>query len=304
MSLRVFVTGATGYIGRAVALRLARAGHDVYGLCRNAERGAALAGAGVRPVFGALEKPESFLGTLQNCDAAVHVAADASNAAAHDQKALETFKIAAQDGRLRRLIYTSGVWVNGTGQGRIIDESAPMEPLELVRWRAAHEDVVMDLAEQEVAAMIFRPGIVYGESRGIIGEMFAEGRDQRMVTYPGDGSQHWALVHCDDIAEAYALGLEHGKGGQRYLLCDESQYTVREIAAAVARATGAEPKSWPKESVLGKLGPYGEALLTSQKVTSGKARRELGWVPRHTAFVNEVEAIYREWQSFRGTPVA
>ena len=304
MSMRVFITGATGYIGRAVALRMARGGHDVYGLCRNAERGAALAAAGVRPVFGELESPESFLGTLQNCDAAVHAASDPAHPAAHDQKALETFRIAAQDGRLRRLIYTSGVWVNGPGEGRVIDESAPIEPLELVRWRAAHEDVVMDLAEQEVTAMIFRPGIVYGESRGVIGAMFAEARDQHTVTYPGDGSQHWPLVHCDDVAEAYALGLEHGKGGQRYLLCDESQYTVREIAAAIGRWSGAEPKPWPREGVIEKLGLYGEALLTDQKVTSGKARRELGWVPRHAAFVNEAEALYREWQSYRGTPVA
>lgn len=304
MSLRVFITGATGYVGRSVALRLVRAGHEVYGLGRNAERGAALASAGVRPVFGDLSDPGTFLGTLQNCDAVVHAAFDTQATAARDQQALEAIRVAIQDGRVRRLIYTSGVWVHGAGQGRVIDETTPLEPLELVRWRAAHEDVAMDFTELEAAVTIFRPATVYGESRGLIGRMFEEARDARVVTYAGDGSQNWALVHCDDVAEAYALALEHSKGGQRYLLGDESQFTLREIATAVARVTGAEARPWPRESVIEKLGTYGEALLNSQKVSAAKARRELGWVPRHSSFVNEAEALHREWQSYRGTPVS
>ena len=162
----------------------------------------------------------------------------------------------------------------------------------------------MDFADLEAAVTIFRPATVYGESRGILGHMFEEARDKHTVTYPGDGSQTWALVHCDDVAEAYALALEHAKGGQRYLLADESQFTVREIATAIARVSGAEAKPWPRESVIEKLGAYGEAMLNSQKVSAAKARRELGWVPRHSSFVNEAEALLREWQSYRGTPVA
>ena len=304
MSLRIFVTGASGYLGSAFAARLARAGHDVYGMTRNAERGAGLASAGIRPVFGDLSQPESFLGTLKNCDAVVHGALDPSAPAAQDQHALEAFRTAAQDGRLRRLVYTSGVWVHGDSQGRVIDESTPLAPLALVRWRAAHEDIVADLAEHDVAPVILRPAIVYGESRGILGAMFAEAREQRTVTYPGDGRQFWGLVHRDDVAEACALALEHARAGDRFVLGDESQHTVREIAEAIARVTGAEPRPMPRESVIEKHGEYGEALLTSQKITSARARRELGWVPRHASFVNEVDALYREWQSFKGAPVA
>jgi hypothetical protein len=72
----------------------------------------------------------------------------------------------------------------------------------------------------------------------------------------------------------------------------------------VARATGVETRPWPRESVIEKLGAYGEALLLSQKVSAAKARRELGWVPRHSSFVNEAEVLHREWQSYRGTPVS
>src|SRR5207245_9702372 len=96
-----------------------------------------------------------------------------------DQKHLEAFRGAAEDGRLRRLRNPSGRWVHGDAHGETIDESSPLHPHELVAWRAAHEDVVMDLAQQEVGAVVFRPGIVYGESRGILGGWFREAHERR-----------------------------------------------------------------------------------------------------------------------------
>ncbi|HTM57785.1 MAG TPA: NAD-dependent epimerase/dehydratase family protein [Candidatus Udaeobacter sp.] len=302
MSLRVFVTGATGYLGGAIAQRLARAGHDVFGMTRNTERGAPLAAAGIQPVFGDLDQPDSFIATLKNCDAAVHAAIDDGAAAVRDQQALETFRHAAEDGRLRRLLYTSGIWVHGDTEGRLIDESSPIAPLELVRWRAAHEDVAVDLAAYDVVTTILRPAIVYGESRGMIGAMFAEAQRQRTVTYAGDGHQHWPLCHRDDVAEGYALALEHG-GGERFLLGDESRHTLREIAEAIARVSGAEARPTARERVLEEQGAFGEALLCDQTVSALKARRDLGWVPRHASLVAEAEALHREWQSFKGTPV-
>ena len=304
MSLRVFVTGASGYVGSAVAARLARAGHEVYGLTRHPERLSALVALGVRPVPGDLADRDSFLGTLQNCDAAVHVAFDAAAAATRDQLALEAIRVAAQDGRIRRLLYTSGVGVHGDRHGAITDESSPIAPLQLVHWRAAHEEVALDLSEFDVSTVILRPAIVYGESRGIIGAMWAEARDLHRVTYPGDGSQIWSLVHCEDVAEAYALAIEHAPVGSRYLLADDQPLSVREIAAAIARTSGAEATPWPREEVLEKLGPYGEALLSGARVSAARARRELGWVPRHTNFANEADALYREWQTSQGMPVA
>ena len=129
-------------------------------------------------------------------------------------------------------------------------------------------------------------------------------REKRTVTYQ-ERRQHWALVHRDDVAAAYAgWRFEHGKAGERYLLADESQFTVKELAAAVASATGATPHSWPADQVLAKLGDYGEALLLDQRISAGKARRELGWVPRHASFVNEADDLYREWQSGLSAPVA
>jgi nucleoside-diphosphate-sugar epimerase len=303
MSQRVFVTGASGYLGSGIAARMARAGHEVVGLTRRLESGEALERLGVKPVIGDLAKPESFVGTLKNCDAVVHAASDASSSAERDQEALEAFRAAAQDGRVRRLLYTSGMWVHGPTAGRIVDETTTLAPAELVRWRVAHEEIALDLADDEVSVVVFRPAIVYGESRGIIGGMFAEARAKHTVTIPGDGRQHWELVHRDDVAEAYQLALEHARGGERYILVDESHLTAGEIGEAVARVTGATAKRWDARAVVKKLGPFGKALLLSQKATAARARRELGWVPRHTSFVNEAEALHGEWQAGQRTAV-
>lgn len=296
MSDRIFITGATGYLGSAIAARLARAGHEVLGLTRHEERVTAMKAAGVTPVVGDLAKPETYVGILKNCDAAIHAAHDGGESSSVDMRALESFRDAATDGRLRRLLYTSGIWVHGETGHQAADESTPLAPAELAVWRAAHEDVVLDLADRDVQPVIFRPGIVYGESRGILGPMFAEARDRRTVSYPGDGAQRWAMVHRDDVAEAYALGLEHAAPGERYLLVDGATPTAREVAEAIASLGGATARSWRADEVIARLGAYGKALLMSQTFSATKARRELGWVPRHTSFVKDVAALHGEWE--------
>jgi nucleoside-diphosphate-sugar epimerase len=303
MPERIVITGATGYLGSAIAARLIRAGHEVGGLTRTREGAAFLQGLGAKPILGDLADWKELLGDFQNCDAVIHAAEDPGDAAGLDQSALEAVRAAAQDGRVRRLLYTSGIWVHGDTAGAVVDESAPLNPIERVKWRAAHEDVALDFAEFEVASIILRPALVYGGSRGILGAMFAEAKKERTVTYAGDGSQLQALVHVQDVAEAYALALEHGKGGDRFILCDESATTAKQIAEAIARVTGASAKSWAREEVLAKLGTYGEALLVSQRASSLKARRDLGWVPRHSSFTDEIDAMYREWLSGQKAPV-
>src|SRR5262249_13033996 len=123
MSQKIFVTGASGHLGSAIAARLLRAGHEGYGLTRKSEAAGALDRIGVKPVIGDLSNPPTFLGALKNCDAAVHASIDPKNASERDQSALEAFRSAAQDGRLRRLLYTSATWVYGDTAGLVVDES-------------------------------------------------------------------------------------------------------------------------------------------------------------------------------------
>ena len=304
MNERIFVTGASGYLGSAVSARLARKGHQVFGLTRSREHARALEGLGVEPVLGDLAGDQDWLGVLQNCDAAVHAAFDGENGAADvDHAALEALRSASLDGRVRRVLYTSGAWVHGPGLNGTADENTPLAPLDVVQWRAAHEEIALDLVVHDVDVVILRPGLVYGEHRGILCGWFAEAQDRRTVTYPGDGSQHWSIVHRDDLADAYALALEHAARGERYLLSDESRHTVKELAEAVAGATSAKAVAWPAAELIGALGGYGKALLNDLTVSSAKARRELGWVPRHTSFVTDAAELWRDWQAGRVTPV-
>ncbi len=301
---RVFVTGASGYLGSAIVARLLRAGHEVTALTRNAENAARLEKLGAKPVVGDLADASAWLGVLQNCDSAVHAAAaPGTSASEFDHHALEAFRAAALDGRVRRVLYTSSLWVLGPTTG-VADESAPLKPLELATWRAAHEEIVIDLAAHEVAAIILRPGMVYGGMRGLFGQWFAEAQGKRTITYPGDGSQHWPLVHREDVAEAYALALEDGQGGQRYVLCDESHHTVKQLAEAAATAAGARAVPMPADEVVKTMGLFGKGLLNDSQVTSAKARRELGWVPRHASFVHDAPALWREWTETKATAVS
>ena len=304
MSERIFVTGATGYIGGAVAARLVRKGHTVFGLTRRKQRAQALEAAGIVPVIGDLTQDQDWRGVLQNCDTAVHVAFDAETGAADvDHAALEALRNASLDGRVRRVLYTSDAWVHGHGREGVADEHTPVAPLAHLQWRAAHEEIALDLSAHEVHVIVLRPGLVYGEHRGILGGWYAEAMDRHSVTYPGDGSQHWSLVHRDDVADAYALALEHGSAGERYLLADESRHTVKQLAEAVATATNAKALAWPAADLVRTHGPLGEALLNDLTVSSAKARRELGWVPRHLSFVAEADDLWREWQSAKPAPV-
>jgi nucleoside-diphosphate-sugar epimerase len=228
----------------------------------------------------------------------------AENRAPHGgNSAREAQRKPTHDGRVRRVLYTSDAWVHGHGEDGHADEKTPVAPLAHIQWRAAHEEIALDLAAHEVEVIVLRPALVYGESRGILGGWFAEATKERTVTYPGDGSQHWSLVHRDDVADAYALALEHGAAGERYLLADESRHTVKQLAEAVAAATRSKAVPVPAAELVKKHGPAGEALLNDLTVSSAKARRELGWVPRHLSFATEADDLWREWQAKKPAPV-
>ena len=302
--MKVFITGATGYVGSAIAARLVKAGLRVHGLARDATRADSLRSMGVTPTMGALEQPESFLADLKNCDAVVHTARSSTDLVAIDQKVLEAIRVGALDGRVRHVLYTSGAFVHGPAGESAQDETATLTPAPASLWRPAHEDVALDLVEHDVHVSIMRPGVVYGGQGGWFGDWFREGVQRKTVTYPGQGDQHWSLVHRDDVAEAYRLALEHARGGQKFLLVDGTRHTARELAQAVAEATGAITCSLPADQALDELGDGGVTLLMDHWVSAAKARRELGWVPRHASFISEVADLYREWQDGRRAAVS
>ena len=199
--MRIFLTGPTGYIGGAVLDALVRAGHAVTGLVRDTPRARRLARRGVEAVVGQLGEP-TWRDAAIGFDAYIHTGYEASPRAADvDRAALDTLISAAKlTGGSPRLIYTSGVWVLGPAPGGA-DETAPLNAAAVSSWRAPHEQVV--LAQTGVRTAVVRPGVVYGASRGIVGDMFRDAVNGLMRVV-GTGENHWPLIYHRDLADLYA----------------------------------------------------------------------------------------------------
>src|SRR6187399_685874 len=159
--MRVFLTGGTGYVGSAVLDALVRGGHRVDALVRNSEGAARVQSRGAQSILGDVTSPSVWRPAAASADGIVHAAVDYSARQRQvDAAAIDTFTtLPPRKGRF--LVYTSGIWVLGSAPAPL-DETAPVNPVELVSWRPAHELRVLAMSAQGVRAIVVRPGIVYG----------------------------------------------------------------------------------------------------------------------------------------------
>lgn len=298
--MKIFVTGATGYIGSAVAAELLRAGHEVTGLTSSDSKVEALERAGVRPVVGGLGDPGSWRAEAARAEGLVHTAFDygADDPVELDGLAIDTLLSAAGEGSgPRSFVYTSGVWVLGnTGDEPMDERSEPAEPFEMVAWRPAHEQQVLGAAKR-VAPAVIRPGVVYGGTRGLMVRFFRSAEEDGASTYIGDGKNRMALIHQDDAARLYREVLEQAAAGIFHAV-DGTAITMADAAVAAGRAAGAmeEPRSVPLEEARKELGPVADALCLDQVVAARRSAELLGWVPRYASFREGAEPAYREWR--------
>jgi nucleoside-diphosphate-sugar epimerase len=245
--MRVFVTGATGYIGSAVVKALVKAGHQVTGLVRSDEKAAELSSLGARPVSGDLKETAHYRNAAAEHDGVVHVGFDyGSEGVAADRKAVETLLEAARAGdRPRSFIYTSGVLCLGNTGDTPADESVAANAIPLVAWRPAHEELTLNAATDHLATAVVRPGFVYGGAKGLIAGYFGSAVGEGAAAYIGDGQNRMSLVHRDDLAELYrfvlekrARGVFHGLDGVAPRIADLARPQARRPAkAAPSRAS-------------------------------------------------------------------
>lgn len=298
--MKVFVTGASGYIGFHVAGALRRAGHEVYGLVRREEAAARLRRHEIRPVLGTMQRPDSFKHVALQCAVLVHCAVDyQADTFMLDRTTVEALiGYGEQGAQPKTVIYTSGVWVHGNTNGRLVDETAPLAPAKLVARRPATEELVLEA--KHVRGIVIRPGCVYGKQGGLTGQWFAAAvRGEGTLHAVGDGRNHWAMVHVDDLADAYVRAAESGLKGEVFNVVDRSRASVREMLEAVARATGyrGEIRYVPLVEAAQTLGDLAECLALDQFVDGRKAERQLGWRPRHNGFIEEVETYLESWKA-------
>jgi nucleoside-diphosphate-sugar epimerase len=295
--MNVFVTGGTGYVGSAVVTALVRAGHAVAVLSRSAERDAAVKALGAAPVRGALGQLRGLAGRIAGHDAAVHTAVDYGLGPPADAEAIDAMLEAARTaGRPFGIVYTSGVWVLGATPAPASEGASTNLPAQAVAWRVGHERRVLDAASDRIATAVIRPGIVFGERRGLVSPWFASAVKEGRSSFVGTGDQRWALVHRSDLAELYRLVVEKRANGIFHGV-DGASPTVAEAAAAASRAAGkgGAVHAVPVEEARKTMGPMADALALDQVVVSGRGS-DVGWAPRHPPFVKDAPNAFREWQ--------
>jgi nucleoside-diphosphate-sugar epimerase len=234
-------------------------------------------GAGAVAVRGSLTDLEVLNHAAARADAVIHLAQAGS--AAEDLAAAA----AMQDGvGAGTYLHTGGSWVYGDTDG-VQDETAPWNPPNVVAWRKAVEDAVLARAAEGGRPVIVQPGLLYGGDNRLIDHFFtAPGRLNGAVACIGDGANRWALVHVDDVATLYVAALA-AKPGSVYIGVGESHPTMKQVVEAAARGAGLDGKtvSITLEQARAQMGPIADAFALDQRLSSAKARRELGWAPTH-----------------------
>ncbi len=293
--MRIFLTGPTGYIGGAVLDGLVRAGHTVTGLVRDQSRARKFKKRGIEAVVGNLAEP-GWRDAAIGFDALIHTAyQDSPRGPEADRLALDTLISAAkQTGGHPRVIYTSGVWVLGQTPAPA-DERAPLSPAALSAWRPAHEQHL--LAATGLTPVVVRPGVVYGGSRGIVGDLLRDGVNG-LVRIIGDGRNRWATIYDRDLADLYVRLVSAPDVTGVYHATDEADERVLDIVEALSRNTTHKPdvRFVPIEEARAKLGSYADALAMDQVVRSPRARA-LGWSPTLRSIGGNVPRLLEEWRN-------
>ncbi len=296
--MRIFLTGGTGYVGAAVLEVLVRAGHRVDALVRNTEKAAQVHARGAHPVMGDLANAASYAHAAGAADGVVHAALGASPKAPEiERTALDTFLLPLP-GRQRFLIYTSAVSVLGPCP-RPVDETAPLNPIAHLAWRASHEALVLDGATDCLRTAVVRPGVVYGGSRGIVGALLRDAANG-LVRVIGNGDNHWPLVYERDLGELYLrLATTPGASGI-YHANDEGDERVNDLVAAIAEHVRIRPsvRRVPLPEARNKMGAHAEALALDQLVRSPRARA-LGWSPSLHSVAGNAARLVEEWRRGR-----
>jgi nucleoside-diphosphate-sugar epimerase len=293
--MRIFLTGGSGYIGSAVLDAFVRAGHKVDALARNSEKAAAVQARGGHPVLGDLSEPASYADAAASADGVVHTALDDSARGTDiDATTIDTL-LTTTDRRKRFLIYTSGVWVLGNATTPA-DETAPLNPPKIVAWRPAHETRVLNAATAGLRTAVIRPGIVYGGSRGIVGDLFKDAANS-LVRVVGSGDNHWPLVYDRDLAELYLRVALNADAAGVFHANDEGDESVNDLVAAIGSHAPTSPsvRHVPLPEARKKMGPFAEALALDQIVRSPRARA-IGWNPSLHSVAGNAARLFDEWR--------
>ncbi|MGF7178185.1 SDR family oxidoreductase [Azospirillum doebereinerae] len=292
--MRIFLTGATGFIGSAVLPELLQAGHRVIGLTRSEEGARSLAAAGAEAHRGTLEDPASVRSGAEKADAVIHTAFDHDFSrfvenCEKDRRVIGALGDALK-GSDRPLLITSGTGLGGAGHGLparedIFDDSHPNP-------RIASERAGNELLEAGVNVSVMRlPQVHNTEKQGLITPLIAIFRQKGVASYIGEGRNRWAAGHVSDVARLYRLAIERNEPGARYHAVGEEGIETRAIVEALARGLKIEAISVQQDKAAEHFGWMAMFAGMDMPASSARTQARLGWHPQGPGLIADLDAM-------------
>jgi nucleoside-diphosphate-sugar epimerase len=291
--MRVFVTGATGFIGSAIVRDLVGAGLEVLGLTRSDEGARALAAAGAEPHRGSLEDLESLKRGAAAADAVIHTAFnhDFSRYVANcedDRRVIEAIG-SVLVGSERPFLVTSGTGMGRAGPGQSARETDVAATSAEVP-RAASEEAAKALGDAGVNVSIVRlPQVHDPQKHGLVSLAIEAAREKGASAYIGEGRNRWPAAHRLDVARLYLLALGKAERGARYHAVAEEGVAIRAIAEAIGRRLGVPAISIASEEAPAYLGFLAGFASLDMPASSELTRKALGWRPTGPGMIADIE---------------
>jgi nucleoside-diphosphate-sugar epimerase len=280
--VKVFLTGATGFIGSSVLRALLAAGDEVVALVRSQASADIVAGLGATPLRGNLTDLDVVATAAAASEGVIHTASPGDATSADVEGAFVDAVLGALVGTDIPFVTTGGVWVFGSGAD--LTETSPWNPPALTAWRGELEARVR---ASGVKTTIIAPALVFGAGGTGIPSLLVPD-DAGVVKLVGDGHQHWSTVSVEDLGDLYVLALANAAQDGYYVGSSGQCPTVLEIAVAAAHGATVVPESVDESRA--RFGAYfADALLLDQQASGAAARQDLGWAPHRPSLLSELE---------------